>query len=434
MTPDAAEMEERIEAEDLNHVFVEITDMHGVARSLQVSADHFLETWQDGFAMNMLILAATPRTDIAEGTGYGEEINCADGLIYPIPETFKLLPWRDDAAAVTCRYEFDGQDVGAYPRYVLRRVLDRLPSDYDLFVGSELEFFLLDPTENGYEPATGHKHECVSWATEAVAPFYDKLSAWATEYGVPIDVMHHEFGAGQLEALFDYGRPLRQADRTFDFKRLVDQTARTCDQLATFMAKPFTGGSGNGYHIHVSAFDEGRNAFADDSGSLSQAGRYFVGGLLEHSEALAAIQTPTLNGYKRYEPGSFAPATVSWGYNNRMATLRVPGTGTTRIENRLGSADANPYLAIAATLAAGFDGLEREIEPTEPVDGDPAGRRPPLPSSFELALRALETDDVLRDTLGEEFIHVYTTVKREELDGFYDHVTQWERDQYIEML
>jgi len=434
MTGDGTRMEEQIASEDIDHVFVEIPDMHGIARSLQVSADHFLETWRDGFAMNMLILAATPRTDIAERTGYGEEINCADGLIHPIPDTFKRLPWRDDAGAVTCRYKFEGEPVGAYPRYVLRRVLDGLPTAYDYSVGSELEFFLLDPTDDGYEPATGHRHECVSWATESVAPFYDTLSAWAADYGVPIDVMHHEFGAGQLEALFDYGPPLDQADRTFDFKRLVDQTARKCDQLATFMAKPFTGGSGNGYHIHVSAFDGETNVFADDDRTLSAEGEHFVAGLLDHVEALTAIHTPTLNGFKRYEPGSFAPATASWGYNNRMATVRVPGTGVTRIENRLGSAAANPYLAVAATLAAGFDGVRRELEPPSPADGDPAGQFSPLPGSPELALRALETDDVLVDALGEEFVHVYTTVKRRELGEFYDHVTQWERDQYVEML
>ena len=426
------EMDRRIEEWGLDHVFVELPDIDGTSRSKQYDADYFRETWRDGLSMNAFLLAISSRTDVPEGSGYGEERNFADGLVHPIPSTFKRLPWRDDAASVLCDFHFRGEPAGAYTRHVLERVLETTPAGIDFQAGSELEFYLLEETENGYEPATADPHECVTWATEEVAPFYDRAARWAKEYGIPVQSFQHEYGAGQFELLFDYGAPLDQADRTFDFKRLIKQTALLGGQLATFMAKPFTDDSGSGYHLHLSAWEDGENYFADGDG-LSEEGRWFVGGLLEHADAIVALGCPTLNALKRFKAGSFSPYTNSWAYNNRTAGVRVPENGPVRVENRISSADANPYLVIAATLAAGLDGLRRELEPGEPVDGDAAGQRPPLPRSPTRVLEALEGDEVLVDALGEEFVRAFTAVKRTELDSFYDHVTDWER-RYLEVM
>ena len=198
------------------------------------------------------------------------------------------------------------------------------------------------------------------------------------------------------------------------------------------MAKPFTDSSASGYHLHLSAFDGDENAFADGD-ELSDLGRAFVGGLLEHADALVALGAPTINGYKRFTPGSFSPYTKSWAYNNRTASVRVPEAEPVRIENRLAGADANPYTVLAATLAAGIDGVRRDLDPGEPVDGDAQGQRPPLPTSQEVALRALEADDVMVDALGEAFVQLYTAIKRHELALFNDHVTGWER-RYLEVF
>jgi glutamine synthetase len=192
------------------------------------------------------------------------------------------------------------------------------------------------------------------------------------------------------------------------------------------MAVPFTGASANGLHLHVSAFDGDDNAFADGD-ELSETGRQFVGGLLEHADSLVALGCPTINSFKRFTPGSFSPYTRSWGYNNRTAAVRVPESGPVRVENRIPGADANPYLAVAATLAAGFHGVREGLEPDDPVDGDAAGKRPPLEDAPEVALRALENDDVLVEALGEEFVRAFTAVKRHERGEFNDHVTDWER-------
>jgi glutamine synthetase len=434
--PGDVEMERRIESSDIDHVFVEFPDINGISRSKQLRADYFLDNWRDGFPMNMLLLVQTPRNEVPDGSGFGEEIDYGDGTVHPDPSTFRRLPWRDDAARVICDFTYDGEPVTAAPRTLLESVVTRLEDDfeYDWYLGSELEFYLLDPTEDGgYEPATDHKHECVTWATEEVAPFYGRLSTYADDYGVDLTSLQHEHGPGQLEVLFDYGPPLSQADTTFDFKRLVKQTARLVDQRATFMAKPFGDREGSGYHLHVSAFDGGENVFGTDDDALSDRGRHFVGGLLDHADALTALGTPTLNAFKRFKPGSFAPYSVSWGRDNRMTALRVPA-GTPRIENRIPSADANPYLVAAAMLAAGYDGMRRELDPGQPTVGVPGGDTPRLPQSPEQALAALEANERLTSLLGDDVVRAYTASKRRELQSFRETVTDWERTQYVETL
>lgn len=432
MTDAPTRMEERLGEDDLRHVFVEFADTNGMSRSKQFTADRFLEIWEDGIPVNMLLLVQTPRNEVPTDSGFGKEIGYGDGLLRPDPTTFRVLPWRDDAARVLCDVEYEGEPVGAAPRTALKRVLDSTDAGLEFGVGSELEFYLLRGTEAGYEPVTDHKHEWVSEATEAVAPFYDRLAEWGPAYGVPLHSLEHEHGPGQLEVLFDHGDPLSQADTTFDFKRLVKRTAALTDGVGTFMAKPFSGESGSGYHLHVSARRDGENAFDDGSGELSGTGRRFVAGLLEHADALTAIGTPTLNGFKRLEPGGFAPYTASWGYDNRMTGIRIPG-GYTRVENRLAAADANPYLLIAATLAAGLDGIERDLEPTDAVARDPTGRRPPLPQSPAEALAALADDDRLATTLGRDTVDAYLATRRRDLAAFHDHVTEWERDRYVDV-
>lgn len=435
--PGDVEMERRIESSDIDHVFVEFPDINGISRAKQIRADYFLDNWRDGFPMNMLLLVQTPRSEVPDGSGFGEEIDYGDGAVHPDPSTFRLLPWRDDAARVICDFTYEGEPVTAAPRTVLESVVTRLEDDfeYDWYLGSELEFYLLDPTEDGgYDPATDHKHECVTWATEEVAPFYDRLSTYADDYGVDLTSLQHEHGPGQLEVLFDYGPPLSQADTTFDFKRLVKQTARLFDQRATFMAKPFGDREGSGYHLHVSAFDGGENAFATDGDdTLSETGRHFVGGLLDHADALTALGTPTLNAFKRFKQASFAPYSASWGQDNRMTALRVPA-GTVRLENRIPSADANPYLVAAATLAAGYDGMRRELDPGQPTVGAPGRDTPRLPRSPEQALAALEANETLTSLLGDGVVRAYTASKRRELESFRETVTDWERTQYVETL
>lgn len=428
-------MVEMIEDPKIDHVLLEFADVNGISRSKQLTADTFLKKWADGFSMNLVVLAQTPRNHVPEGSGLGVETGHGDGVVHPIPETTTELPWRENAVRVLCEYFHEGERLACSPRAVLESVLADNDFNFDFFCGSELEFYLLEESPEGtYVPATDGSYECVSWATEEVAGFYDRLVEWADNYGIDLTAIHHEHGPGQLEVLFDYGRPLEQADTTFDFKRLVKQVGRSFDQWPTFMAKPFADQSGSGYHIHVSAFNDGENVFEDDTdGTLSDRGRYFVGGLMEHAGSLVALGTPNINGFKRFEPNSFVPYTASWGYDNRMTAVRVPPEDV-RLEARIASADANPYLVIAGTIAAGLDGIRHELEPPAPTKEDPTGTRPELPRSPELALQALETDDVLVELLGEDFVRMFTASKRCELQAFRNHVTDWERDQYVKTI
>ncbi|MFO7925994.1 MAG: glutamine synthetase family protein [Halobacteriota archaeon] len=430
-------MESLIRDDRIDHVFIEFPDLNGLSRSKQLAADYFLSSWENGFTMNLALITQTPRSDVVEGSKYGDDIDYADGLVHPDPRTCCRVPWRDDAARVICDFEFRGDPVPGAPRTALDRVLDRVDQlGVDTYAGSELEFLLLNQSTDGYVPVTSDKHENLTQATESISHFYDRVYEWATSFDLDLNALHHEFGVGQFEILFEYGEPLGQADRTFRFKELVKHTARTCDRHATFMAKPFTESAGNGYHLHISLFEDGQNVLDSDGGSerLSERGRHFVGGLLEHADALAALGTPNINGFKRYQPGAFAPYSASWGYGNRMVAIRVPVHGETRIENRISSADANPYLVIAGTLAAGSHGIEAGLEPPEPSDGDPSGDQPPLPKSPREAIDRLEADTVLRRYLGEEIIHEYVAMKRQEIDTFYQQTTDWERNEYIETL
>jgi glutamine synthetase len=422
---------ETIESNGIEQVVVEFPDLDGISRSKRLEADYFVEKFDEGFSINMLLFAVSSMTDVPEGSGLGEEINFADGTLHPIADTFEMVPWRDDAARVLCSVTFRGDPAGAYTRDLLESVLDTAPDHLDLGVGAELEFHLLDRAE-GVDTLTDGKHECVTRATDEADAVYDHLRAWCDALDVPLQVLMHEYGAGQFEVLFDYGGPMRTADRTFTFRELVKRAADEEGLTGTFMALPFTGASANGFHLHVSAFDDGENAFADGD-ELSETGAAFVGGVLEHADALVALGCPTINSFKRFTPGSFSPYTVSWGYNNRTAAVRIPESGPVRIENRIAGADANPYLVVAATLAAGFHGVEEGLDPGDPVDGDAAGQRPPLVSSPGVALEALEDDAVLTDALGEEFVQAFTAVKRRELSVFNDHVTEWEQ-RYLDVL
>ena len=420
--------------DDLNHVFVEFPDLNGLSRSKQLDASYFADRWRDGVSINLSLLTQTARSDVVEGSRYGDRMDYADGLLRPDPTTFRRLPWRDDTARVIGDVEHEGTLVAGAPRTVLKRICDAAADHgLTLTVGSELEFSLLDRATDDYEPTTTEKHECLTTAMEDVSPFYDTLYERAPAFDIDLETFHHEFGAGQLEVLFDYGGPLSEADRTFRFKQLVKRTARDCGHHATFMAKPFTEWAGNGYHLHVGGRRDGVNAFADGE-ELSETGRQFVAGLLEHADALTALGTPTLNGFKRHQPGTFAPYTASWGYDNRYAAIRIPSQGTVRVENRIASADANPYLVIAATIAAGLDGIERGYELEPASEGDPVGDRPRLPATPRHALDALEADDVLVDALGEPVIGEYARLCRQELERFYEETTVWERNRYAETL
>ena len=248
---------------------------------------------------------------------------------------------------------------------------------------------------------------------------------------------NHEFCPGQFEINLNHSELVDAADRAFRMKSGVQEIARQEGMLATFMAKPFNDEGGSGFHLHVSFADEsGANVFGDPDGvdGLSQRARFAMAGVLKHAPALAAISNPTINSYKRFGPDTLAPWLVDWGLDNRSAMVRIPPErgGGSRMEVRLGDATANPYLAIAGTLAAAYLGIRDGLTPPAALEG--YGYNPEnaemLPQRLPDALDALEADTALREVLGEDFCTSFLTYKRDEVARFERHVTDWEFTEY----
>jgi glutamine synthetase len=248
---------------------------------------------------------------------------------------------------------------------------------------------------------------------------------------------NREYDGGQFEINLNHSAALDAADRAWRFKAAVKEIAHAEGRLATFMAKPFNDTGGSGFHLHVSCVDaEGQNAFADTAGphGLSGAARHAIAGLLAHAPAMAALLNPTINSYKRFGPDTLAPWLIDWGLDNRSAMLRVPperGAGT-RVEVRLGDASANPYLAVAGVVAAVLLGVRAKAEPPTPLQGYgyDRSRAAVLPATLSGSLDALVADTALTEVLGKDFVTAFVSYKRDEIERFRRHVTDWEFGEY----
>jgi glutamine synthetase len=251
-----------------------------------------------------------------------------------------------------------------------------------------------------------------------------------------------EYAGSQWELPFLPARGMGGPDRCFSFKNAVKELAHLHGYTATFMSKPFAGGAGSGLHTHISLLHlaDGGNAFGDDDGAdgISAACRSFIAGNLRHARSVYALLAPTVNCLKRRRPHTFSPSNVSWGLEDRSALIRIKG-GTTEsrhVEHRAPTGLANPYLVGAAILAAGLAGIEDELElePAASVPAEEDGSKAPLPTTVHESLEALEADERIASALGEDFIKAYGAIRRHELQRFDDHVTDWERAEYVEIF
>jgi glutamine synthetase len=255
----------------------------------------------------------------------------------------------------------------------------------------------------------------------------------AVEYDLGAVAAAHEYGRAQFEISLRHSAALDSADRAFRFKAMVKEMAARDGLLATFMGKPFNDDEGSGFHLHVSLVDaSGENAGFDDSSSdgLAPLMRHFIAGVLEHGPALMAFFNPTVNAYRRIDPQALVPTRVSWGHDRRMSLVRVPKErgAATRMEIRLGDGTANPYLAYAAALAAGLDGIERGLELPDEIQGRP------LPLSLAEALAALKADPVITSAMGPKLVETFELLKTAELERFRAWVTDWEFAEYSPRL
>ncbi len=377
----------------------------------------------------------------------------SDMILYPDFSTWSVLPWTDNQGGkigclICSVHTTDGEPFDGDPRNNLKRIIGQMKemgfSAFD--IGFEAEFHLLKLDENG------------NWTTEVPdhASYFDLTSndesascrreivETLESIGFEVEAAHHEVGDGQQEIDFKFDDALATADRVQTFKMIVREIAKKHGLFATFMAKPLQGQAGNGMHTNMSLFKENKNAFYDGNNQfhLSNTALYFLNGILEHARAITAVANPTVNSYKRLIPGYEAPVYISWASKNRSPMVRVPSAEevNTRLEMRSADPTANPYLLLAACLAAGLDGIKQEKMPMDPVDcnlfdiseeeRNKMGIKP-LPSTLHNALKAFKEDKLIQDALGDHLTQSFTSSKELEWSQYAETVSDWERNRYM---
>lgn len=432
---------ERLAADGIDVVRVTYPDLIGTDRARDVLLEELPRACEHGLAFCRAVYHTSPQGDVVPVSG-GLDAGLPDICVRPDLDTLAPLPWEPGVAV--CLAEVVDPATGApateSPRDLLRAVLARC-DEHGLrpVVGPELEYFLCEPDPAGgwrrYAPDPG----VVYTAGLRADPDNHLLRTLRHVRDLRIGAIsgNHEFDGGQIEINLTHSDAVSAADRSFRFKAAIKELARKEGRLATFMAKPFNDAGGSGFHLHLSCDDvEGRNTFDDPSGpyGLSATARHAVAGILAHAPALAALLNPTVNSYKRFGPDTLAPWLIDWGLDNRSAMVRIPperGSGA-RLELRLGDASANPYLAIAATTAAALLGVLAGEEPPAPLEGYgyDTTRSAVLPQTLSAALDALEADTALTDLLGKGFTTSFLSYKRDEVERFHRHVTDWEFTEY----
>lgn len=438
------EIKEKIEAANIDSLRIDFPDLHGICRSKLVPASRLEAVLEEGCNHVTATYAVDMANDVAMGTGLGDEIQWRDMTVKPDLDTFTVLPYQEGTARfIGNAFGHDGQPLAVDPRYVLKRIISRYEDlGLDPMVATELEFFLFNQGDDADGAPYNASPSCVYQVNPNVDPkgMLRQFQNLFLQLGLDIIYINHEFFPGQFEVNWKYDRALKMADQSFTFKYVCKEVAAQNDLLLTFMGRPKTDNGGSGYHLHASMSDpkSGKNLFDDPSATdgVSDLLRYFLGGQMAHAKGMSAILAPTINSYRRFVLGAFCPFYLAWGWDNRTVYCRVPAERgpATRVENRAPCASANPYLAIAAVLAAGLDGIEKKIDPGEPAPDDVYGAEPgtlePVTFWLQDALEDFKADTVLCDALGAEMVQAFVALKEHEIERFRTSVTDWEFNEY----
>ena len=369
-----------------------------------------------------------------------------DVLMIPDLSTLKKLPWnKEPTAQVICDlHSNSGSPSLIAPRQVLSKIIKLLKSLF-LLDAPELEFYLceknLDPNLPLQTPIgkSGRKaNEGDVFGIDAVNEFdalTDDIYDYCETLGIGVDTLVHESGPSQIEINLNHGDPLKLADQAFIFKRAVRQVALKHNIHATFMAKPHQGQPGSSMHIHQNlvSIKNGNNIFSDANGKESEKFYNYIGGLQTYLPDAMVFFAPYVNSYRRFVIDASAPINTHWGFENRTVGLRVPLSSpeSKRVENRIPGADTNPYLAIAASLACGFLGIQEKIEPEKPIAGSGFERRHNIPKYLPDAIKRIKVSDSLAEIMGRDFITLYAEVKQTEHDAYQNVISAWERDHLL---
>ena len=427
---------------DAKYDFVrfEMADMMGLSRGKTVPVDHVAGYLKTGLNLYGGAVALDSSSIPVRGSGYNEERNYADCVMIADTATLGPVPWLERTGRVICdTMWYDGTPQMAAPRLLLKKVLGLAESlGFDVMMGHEYEFYVVDPKTR--EPLFGGQPIFVT-ARMHQTPQIERLVKVMQAQGLDIITANVEHGPGQIEINYGANVGVLAADQAFVFKNTVKEYLAKEGLLATFMTKPYKALSGSCCHFHVSLLDRktGENVFLDKSADhgLSSTCRSFIQGVLDHAQAAMAVWSPTPNCYRRIRPRTYAPSNISWGVQDRTASVRVKASGdeNTHVEIRVPAALSNPYLVAASAIAAGLLGVmqNRELGPSGegPKEDDPRFRK--LPTEIHEALDALEADPELSQLLGEEFCRLYLAMKRQEAARLRDEIPPGEIDEYFEL-
>ncbi len=425
-----------------------VPDLTGVARGKILPREKFTE--DRGMRLPEAVVAMGVTGEFPEQGPYYDVIspNDRDMHLRPDPSTVRIVPWAVDPTAQVIHDCFDreGKLVPYAPRSVLRRVCELYSNEgWEPVVAPELEFYLVarntDP-DMPLKPPIGRSGRSETsrqaYSIDAVNefdPLFEDIYAYCEQMELNVDTLIHEVGAGQMEINFFHAHPLGLADEVFFFKRTVREAALRHDMFATFMAKPIAGEPGSAMHVHQSIVNSatGRNLFSNEDGSPSKEFFWYIGGLQRYIPAAMALFAPYVNSYRRLVRSTAAPINIQWGADNRTVGIRSPVATPVarRLENRVIGADANPYVALAATLACGYLGIKKQLEPTPECKGDAYLGDHQLPRSLDEALQLLREEKELHEVLGESFVTVYTEVKDIEHGEFMKVISPWEREHLL---
>ncbi|KUM27373.1 glutamine synthetase [Mesorhizobium loti] len=419
-------------------------DQAGVARGKMMPSKKF--TSNTSLALPSAVFMTTISGGYPEdGNGFHYPEDDGDLKLLPDLSTLTVVPWEEDpTAAVICDLVHqDGRSVEFTPRNVLKRVL----AAYDErglrpVVAPEIEFYLVrknpdpdypltPPVGRSGRPIGGGAGYSIAGVNE-FDELIDDIYHFSERQGLEIDTLIHEEGAGQLEINLRHGHPIELADQVFMFKRTIREAALKHEIYATFMAKPIQGQPGSAMHIHQSVVDKktGRNIFSAEDGSETDAFFHFIGGMQKHVPNALVMFAPYVNSYRRLTQAASAPVNTKWGYDNRTTAFRVPRSdpAARRVENRIPSSDANPYLALAASLACGLIGIVHKEKASAPVLTTANEDEIDLPRNLLEAVDLFESDKELGAILGKSFAATYAAIKRAEFETFMEVISPWERE------
>lgn len=428
-----------VDEEDVGFIYLQFTDIFGVMKNVAITAEQ-LEKAMDNELM----------FDGSSIDGF-VRIEESDMYLRPDLSTFCIYPWQENfgkSARIICDiYNSDDTPFEGDPRYILKKVCSTAKKEgYTMYVGPECEFFMFHTDDNGNP----------TLETQDNAGYFDlapvdlgenarrDMVVALNKMGFEVEASHHEVAPGQHEIDFKYDEALSAADKIMTFKYIVRTVAKNHGLHATFMPKPIYGIPGSGMHVNQSLYKYGEDAFYDENGKcrLSKTAYNYLGGILKHAKGFTAITNPTVNSFKRLISGYEAPVYIAWSMQNRSPLVRVPSKrgSSTRFELRNPDPSCNPYLALAAILAAGMDGIKNNLTPPEPVDKNiyemskeelEENNIGVLPETLQEALGCLEKDDVIKDALGPHAYKTFVEAKKMEWDNYKNRITPWEIEQYL---